>query len=111
MIGNKILFICSLNWHRSKTAETIFSKNEQFEVKSAGIKQCAENPLTETLIDWADTIFVMEKNQENIIKNKYIDFTAKKNVVCLDIDDNYKYMDPDLISILHEKVTPYLQET
>lgn len=31
-----------------------------------------------------------------------------KRVICLDIPDNYEYMQPELVSILHAKVRKFL---
>jgi len=61
----KILFICSANKLSSKTAEDYFAKRHaNYHFKSAGtnIKICRKEStieLTEELLIWADTIFVM----------------------------------------------------
>jgi predicted protein tyrosine phosphatase len=55
------LFVCSQNRLRSPTAEHIFTGHSGIEVSSAGTNNDAENPLTPELIEWADTIFVMER--------------------------------------------------
>jgi protein-tyrosine phosphatase len=70
MVQN-ILFICSQNWHRSKTAETIFSKQNRFNVRSAGTNSYAETPLSIDLLNWADNIFVMEDHHKEKIINKF----------------------------------------
>ena len=54
-----ILFICSRNKWRSRTAETIFNNVQHCEVKSAGTSENAEVKLTEKLLNWADLVFVM----------------------------------------------------
>lgn len=59
-----ILFVCSKNKWRSPTAETIFAEKEGLDVLSAGLNKDSENPLTSELVEWADTIFVMEKNKK-----------------------------------------------
>jgi len=99
-----ILFICSQNKLRSPTAETIFSDKEGFDVLSAGLNNDAEIPLTSELVEWADTIFVMEKAQRNKLLKKHRKSLNKQNVICLDIPDDYEYMDPELISILGQKL-------
>jgi predicted protein tyrosine phosphatase len=108
MENKKILFVCSLNWHRSKTAETYFSNLEKFDVKSAGIKNYAEKPITKELLDWADLIFVMEEKHKKNIEEKFANSKEKYNIICLNIEDIYRYMDHELISILRDKMEPYL---
>lgn len=57
----RILFVCTVNKYRSKTAEKVFGDYEQYETKSAGIDKEAVVQLNQELLDWADLIVVMEK--------------------------------------------------
>ena len=109
----KILFVCSANKQRSKTGEDFFSESHlNYHFNSAGTnhKICNKegtNPLTEDLIEWADLIFVMEnKHRDLVIKNTTSKVSNK--IVVLHIKDVYKYYQKELISLLKEKVTPYL---
>jgi predicted protein tyrosine phosphatase len=99
-----ILFICSQNKLRSPTAETIFCNIEGFEVLSAGLNNDAEVPITSELVEWADTIFVMEKAQKNKLQKKFRKYINKQRVICLDIPDDYEYMQPELVEILEQKL-------
>lgn len=99
-----ILFICSQNKLRSRTAETIFAENKGFDVLSAGLNNDAEIPLTPELVEWAETIFVMEKSQGNKLRKKFRKNINKQRVICLDIPDDYEYMQPELIEILEQKL-------
>ena len=95
-----ILFVCSMNKWRSRTAETIFKDNGQHIVKSAGTRNSARIKLTQKHINWADKIFVMEdKHEVNIKKNFRID-RSSKTLEVLGIPDVYEYMNEELISIL-----------
>ena len=94
-----ILFVCSQNKLRSPTAETIFSEKEGFDVLSAGLNSDAEIPLTPELVEWADTIFVMEKAQRNKLRKNFRRYLNEQRVVCLDVPDDYEYMDSELIEI------------
>lgn len=89
---------------RSPTAEAIFTDQKGFEVLSAGLKNDAEVPLTPELVEWADTIFVMEKNQRNKLQKKFRKSITKQRVICLDIPDDYEYMQAELIEILDHKL-------
>lgn len=99
-----ILFICSQNKLRSPTAETIFSDIGGFDVRSAGLNNDAEIPLSSELVDWAETIFIMEKTQRNKLKKKFKKHLNKQKVICLDIPDDYEYMQPELVTILESKL-------
>lgn len=104
-----ILFVCSRNKWRSRTAETIFKNNQQHIVKSAGTENEARIRVTEKLVNWADLIFVMEKKHKTRLENKFGSLLDSKEVITLDIQDDYKYMDPELIEILKTSVIPYLE--
>ena len=99
-----ILFVCSQNKLRSPTAETIFSEKEGFDVHSAGLNNDAEISLTSELVEWADYIFVMEKAQKNKLRKKFGQYLNEQRVICLDIPDDYEYMDSELIVILEQKL-------
>ncbi len=103
-----ILFICSQNKLRSPTAEQVFSTWPHIEVSSAGTNNDAENPLSTELIEWADIIFVMEKTHRSKVQARYRAALKGKRVICLDIPDNYTFMDPALVTLLEAKVPRYL---
>ena len=98
------MFTCSQNKLRSPTAETVFSDEKGFEVQSAGLNNDAEIPLTSGMIEWADTIFVMEKAQRNKLQKKFRKSLNKQSVICLDIPDKYEFMQPELVKILKIKL-------
>jgi predicted protein tyrosine phosphatase len=104
----RVLFVCSQNRLRSPTAEQIFSTREDLEVSSAGTNNDAENPLTPELVSWADIIFVMEKSHRNKLMRKYRAQAKNARVICLDIPDDYEFMDPTLVRLLETRVSRYL---
>lgn len=105
----RVLFICSRNRLRSPTAETVFSDYPGVECASAGLSNDAENPVTPELIEWADLIFVMEKIHRNKLSEKFMKHLRNVRVICLDIPDNYDYMDPTLVRLLKEKVSRFIK--
>jgi predicted protein tyrosine phosphatase len=103
-----ILFVCSKNKWRSRTAETIFKNNPTINVKSAGTDKDARIKLTEKQLAWAHLIFVMEYKHRQIIKLNFSDNYNKDKIIVLDIADDYEYMDEELILSLITSITPYL---
>jgi predicted protein tyrosine phosphatase len=103
-----VLFVCSQNKLRSPTAEQVFSGREDIEVSSAGTNNDACNPLDAEQVEWADIIFVMEKAHRGKITRKFRKSLNGKRIICLDIPDDYEFMDPMLVSLLERKVPRYL---
>ena len=105
----KVLFVCSQNRLRSPTAEQVFSIREDLEVASAGLNHDAEVPLSGELVSWADVIFVMEKAQLDKLRGRFkSDLRSHQRVVCLDIPDDYEYMQPELVKLLRDKASRFL---
>lgn len=105
----RVLFVCSRNKWRSRTAETIFKNNSDLQVKSAGTSNEARVKVSEKIIAWADLIFVMERHHKEKFKEKFRSLMDQKRIIVLDIPDEYKYMDDELIEILKTSPSPYLQ--
>ena len=104
----RVLFICSQNRFLSPTAEQVFSSNPALEVASAGLNTGAQNPVTPALLDLAELVFVMEKAHRNKLSKKFRSSLNRKRIICLDILDEYEYMDPFLVKVLYAKVSPFL---
>ena len=104
----RFLFVCSQNKLRSPTAEQIFSTRRDVEVSSAGTNNDAENPLTGELLEWADFIFVMERAHRAKIQKRFRKALKGKQIVCLDIPDEYEFMEPALVHLLEARMARYL---
>jgi predicted protein tyrosine phosphatase len=105
----RLLFVCSQNRLRSPTAEQVFSAYPGIETASAGLNNDAENPLTAELVEWADLIFVMERAQRTKLSQRFGHHLGKARVICLDIPDKYRFMDPALVRLLEAKVPRFLR--
>jgi len=103
-----ILFVCSQNRLRSPTAEHVFATWAGVEASSAGLNNDAENPVTPELLAWADLIFVMERAHRRKLSAKFKPYLANKRVICLDIPDDFEFMDPMLVRLLEAKVSKHL---
>lgn len=103
----KLLFVCTYNEMRSPTAETVF-KSEGHPARSAGTAHSARQAINSELIHWADMIFVMEDNHRDFIKDMFAECPEDKEIIVLNIPDNYYYMEDKLVNLLKEKTKPYL---
>ncbi len=103
-----VLFICSRNRLRSPTAERVFADWPGVETASAGLAPDADEPVTSELVEWADLIFVMEKTHRVRLKRRFGAHLKRARVICLDIPDDYGFMDPALVARLQKLVAPHL---
>ena len=104
----RLLFVCSQNRLRSPTAEHVFSGWPDLEVASAGLNDDADNPVTPELVEWADIIFVMEKDHRARLSRKFKAHLKRQRVICLDIPDKYEFMDPQLVLLLKTSMSKHL---
>ncbi|WP_293784103.1 protein tyrosine phosphatase [uncultured Pedobacter sp.] len=105
-----ILFVCSRNKWRSATAETMYKNHPGQQVRSAGTEPSARIKINAKMIEWADVIFVMEKKHKQRITDRFPQEVYEKEIIILDIPDDYQYMDKELIEEIDSKVAPYLSE-
>ena len=103
-----ILFVCSRNKWRSPTAESIYKGRQDHQVKSAGTEPSAKIRVSARDILWADLIFAMEKKHKQRLLDKFPNETEHKKIIILDIEDEYTYMDKELIEMIKLSVDAYL---
>lgn len=104
----RLLFLCSRNRRRSLTAEKIFDGVDGHSARSAGTENDSRVKVTAGLLGWADIIFCMEKKHVRRIREKYPDIVCGKKVICLNIGDDYEYMDEELQELLRSAVSEYI---
>lgn len=51
----------------------------------------------------------MEKTHRNKVSRAFKPYLKKARLVCLDIPDDYEFMQPELIAILKARVGPHLR--
>ena len=105
----RVLFLCGRNRLRSPTAEHVFSAQAGIEVMSVGLDNDADVPCTPELLQWADTVFVMEKAHRSKLASRFKRHLKNARVICLDIPDNYEFMQPELVRLLHGRVDRHLR--
>jgi predicted protein tyrosine phosphatase len=106
---SNLLFICSKNQWRSPTAEILFKNHPIHQARSAGTSEKARIKVNQKLIDWADVVFVMEPMHKELLKQRFAFSIAQKQLIVLDIEDNYQFGNTELVEILKNALVAYLQ--
>jgi predicted protein tyrosine phosphatase len=104
----RLLFLCEGNIHRSPTAERLCDDAPGVRAKSAGLSHLARRQATDELLEWADVVFVMEKRLETMLRRRFAEALSGKEVVCLNVPDDYQFMQAELVAVLRERLGPYL---
>ncbi|ACJ29453.1 Protein tyrosine phosphatase, putative [Shewanella piezotolerans WP3] len=103
-----ILFLCTANKQRSKTAEELVGaadKSNQY--KSAGLSakyvaKAGSTLCTNEQLEWADKIYVFETTHiERIQEHTGNKFLAK--ITNLQIEDKYQYFQRELVLLILER--------
>ena len=103
-----VLFICSRNQWRSPTAEQVYRKHPMLAVRSAGTSPNARRKVSPDDIAWASVILVMEEKHKSRLKAEFNRLLEGRAIHVLDIPDDYKYMDPELVEQLEQCVPSIL---
>lgn len=104
-----LLFICSRNQWRSPTAEHLWRKRPNINARSAGTSPNARHRVSIEDIRWSDIIFVMEEKHKSRLIAEFAGLVDDKPIHILDIPDDYKYMDPELVEMLEQSVDGVLR--
>ena len=105
--AKRYLFVCSAGLLRSATAATVASQLG-FNARSCGSEHYALVPLSVNLLTWAHTIFFV--NEENYLSaqdtftNQYQIAMLEEKSVVWDIEDQYDYMNPELVAQITENL-------
>ena len=104
----RVLFLCSRNRRRSPTAERVFAEWPGIETLSAGLAPDAEEALDAEALDGVDLVVVMERAHRAQLRRRFGPRLRRARVVCLDIPDDYPFMDPALVALLEARAGPHL---
>lgn len=102
-----ILFVCTANKLRSPTAQAVFSGRPDITVRSAGLDPEAPCRLDAELVAWADKIYAMETHHREKIRKKFKKVLGTTPVITLGIPDEYEFMQPELVTLLKERLPVY----
>mgnify|MGYP000630985801 CR=1 FL=1 len=103
-----ILFLCTANIQRSKTAKELFcAANNNHIFKSAGlskkyVSKANSTLCTEEMLKWADKIYVFEQQHIERIQQYTGDVLLPK-IINLNIPDVYQYFQRELVLLILER--------
>ena len=104
------LFVCSMNKWRSPTAERIYARRHRLQTRSGGTSSKARHRVSLNDIQWSDLIIVMESKHKQRLLADYPEAMRYREIHVLHIEDNYQFMDPELIEELRGLIDPILDE-
>lgn len=104
----RVLFLCRYNRMRSPTAERLFCKRPELDVRSAGTSTDALARVNARMLDWADVIFIMDEQQRRSLHRRFPGHHALERLVCLDIPDDFTFLQPELVELLEARVPQHL---
>ena len=87
----------------------LFINNQTHASRSAGTSEKARIKVNEKMLSWADVIFCMERRHKQLLQQRFSLSLAGKQLIVLDIEDNYPFGDAELVAILKEKLAVYLE--
>lgn len=102
--AKRVLTVCSASALRSPTAAVVLNQEYGYNTKAAGVSlEYAIVPVTGRLLMWSEEIVVMENWQAHEIIGMLEIMHIDRPVVCLNIDDGYSYMQPELVELIKER--------
>lgn len=102
--ARRVLTVCSASALRSPTAAVVLNQEYGYNTKAAGVSlEYAIVPVTGRLLMWSREIVVMENWQAHEIIEMLEIMGLDRPVICLNIDDNYCYMQPELVSLIKQR--------
>lgn len=104
----RVLFVCALNQWRSPTAERIYRNDARLEVRSAGVRSEARRRVSRADLEWADVVFVMEREQKRWIQEQFRDVELPE-IRVVEIADEFHYMDSRLQEALRTALDPEIE--
>lgn len=109
----RVLCVCSAGCLRSPTAANVLHKEYGYNTRCAGVSlEYAIIPVTARLLAWASEILVMESWQAHVIEAMLLDMNVdvKPEIICLNIPDDYSYMQPELVELIKERYNEHCQK-
>lgn len=102
----RTLVCCSAGLLRSPTCAWVLSNAPwNHNTRAAGLNdEYALVLVDQVLLEWADSVCVMDNRQEKMVRDMMQEYGYDKPVYNLNTPDNYGYRDPELVELLTEKL-------
>ena len=104
----RILFVCARNRWRSPTAEQVYRQDPRVEVRSAGVSGKSPHAVSTADLDWAHLVLAMERRHLDRIREAFPGRRDFPPLGSLEIPDDYRYMDPELVLLIRAGTEPFL---
>ena len=104
----RVLFLCRHNRMRSPTAERLFAKRADLDVRSAGTAADALARVNVHMLEWADLIFIMDEQQRRSLRRRFGAHPKLEALICLDIPDEFTFLQPELVELIQARTAPHL---
>lgn len=98
-----------MNKWRSPTAEKLYCKKSGINARSAGTSYKARRHVSIVDIKWAEIVIAMESKHKSRLIADHPEDMRDKEVHVLEIEDNYRFMDRELIDELSVAIDPILE--
>ena len=106
----RLLFVCSMNRWRSPTAERVYARDPRVVARSAGTSAKAVRRVTAEDLARADAVVAMEDEHVARLRRGFPQEMAEADVFVLDVPDDFRFMDPELVEELRAAVDPLIEE-
>lgn len=100
--------MCSRNRWRSPTAAALCRGVPGCQARSAGTEPGARVRVSEKLLAWADLVCCMERRHVQRLRERFGALLDDKQIICLDVPDDYPFMDPELVHLLETALSEYV---
>lgn len=110
----KVLCVCSAGLLRSPTCAVVLSQEPyNYNTRAVGITtEFALIPVDDALLLWADEIVCMEDYQEKRLKEMLNEYNGcLKPIFNLQIEDDYRYRDSELVQEIKFKYNKFLPQS
>lgn len=102
--AKRVLTVCSAGCLRSPTAAVVLQREFGHNTRAAGIEaRYAIVPVTDVLLYWAEEIVVMNGWMGEEILSRLDKLGLDRNILSLEIEDCYAYMEKDLQQAILER--------
>jgi predicted protein tyrosine phosphatase len=78
--------------------------------RARGVSASAARRLTAGDLAWADVVIVMEREHAARLRDQHRDALGALTLHVLEIPDDYGFMDPELVTLLEERVPELLDD-